>query len=155
MKTLAELTTTDAQKGRITWIGIRPHRRKRMQVLTVCTLTEAGLDGDHSRPGKRALTLFQAEHLDVITQFLGLDAVAPDALRRNVHVAGINLNALRGAVLQCGDAVLEITGPCAPCSRMEEAFGPGGYNALRGHGGWCARVLSGGIMRLDDSIFRR
>ncbi len=53
-------------------------------------------------------------------------------------VSGINLLALRSpfATNRCawhiGDEVLiEITGPCDPCSRMEAALGAGGYNALR------------------------
>jgi MOSC domain-containing protein YiiM len=38
---------------------------------------KAGLDGDHGRPGKRAVTLIQAEHLPVIAALAGLDRVDP------------------------------------------------------------------------------
>ena len=101
----------------------------------------------------RQVTLIQAEHLPVIAQLARVEAVDPLALRRNLVVSGINLLALKNAKLRIGDAVLlEVVGPCAPCSRMEEAVGPGGYAAMRGHGGMTARVLEGGPLAVGDAV---
>lgn len=126
-----------------------------MRMVAAAELTEAGLVGDHGRAGKRAVTLFQAEHLGVVTGFLGREAPVPaEVLRRNIGVAGVNLSALRGVELRLGTAVVRITVPCAPCSRMEDALGPGGYNAMRGHGGWCAEVVRPGRIALGDKAGR-
>lgn len=118
---------------------------------------EDGLVGDHysSRTGgARHVTLIQAEHLAAIASHLGRDALAPALLRRNIVVAGINLAALKGRRFRLGTALLEATGECHPCSRMEEILGPGGYNAVRGHGGITARVLEGGTARNGDALER-
>ncbi|MEL6169447.1 MAG: MOSC domain-containing protein [Pseudomonadota bacterium] len=146
------MTARYAAPGRIDWIGLRPLRLAEMVSVDAVEVTEAGLAGDHARPGKRALTLIQSEHLPVIAALSGLDRVAPETLRRNLVVSGLNIGAFRGAALGLGTAVIEITGPCAPCSRMETALGHGGYTAMRGHGGWCAKVLTEGHIRLGDPV---
>ncbi|MEM1272420.1 MAG: MOSC domain-containing protein [Pseudomonadota bacterium] len=151
METLASLIARHAQNGTLDWIGLRPQRRAAMLLASRTKITFDGLDGDRARSGKRAVTLLQAEHLAVIAGILG-KPVSPDLLRRNLLISGINLSALRGKCLQIGDATIEITGPCAPCSRMEHALGPGGYTAMRGHGGWCAAVLRPGAITIGDAV---
>ncbi len=152
MEPLSELIKRVARPGRLVWVGLRPTRRAEVRSVTEAHITGDGLEGDHGRPGKRAVTLMQAEHLAAIGGFLGQDAVPAEALRRNLLVEGINLAALKGRQLQIGSARLQITGICAPCSRMEEAFGPGGYSAVRGHGGWCADVVASGLICVGDVV---
>jgi MOSC domain-containing protein YiiM len=103
-------------------------------------------------PGKRQVTLIQAEHLPVIAALAGVPTVTPEEMRRNIVVSGISLLALKDARFQLGEVILEGTGECHPCSRMEEAFGAGGYNAVRGHGGITARVVRGGLIRVGDAL---
>lgn len=153
---LAALCSTFPRSGRVTWLGIRPaHRAPVEAVAEVEADVHRGVIGDHftgRRNTGRQVTLIQAEHLPVIASFLGLEAVDPAALRRNIAVSGINLLALKGKRFWVGGALLEMTGQCHPCSRMEEAMGAGGYNALRGHGGITARVVEGGMIRLGDAV---
>lgn len=149
---LSELIARSAQPGEVRWIGIRPARRAEVLTVSCAEITEAGLEGDRARAGKRAVTLFQWEHLAAIGGYLGREAVAPEALRRNIGVSGLNLAGLRGRMVLLGTARLRVTGPCAPCSRMEEAFGHGGYAAVRGHGGWTAEVVAPGRVGLGDAV---
>lgn len=148
----AEMLKCHASLGRVTWVGLRPARREGILAQESVSVTAAGLNGDHAKAGKRAVTLIQAEHLPVIAALAGLDALQPEQLRRNLVISGINLAALRKAKLKIGSAVLQVTGPCPPCSRMEEVLGKGGYNAMRGHGGWYAEVLDPGRVTLGDSV---
>ncbi len=152
MADLKALIAGYAQPGRVGWIGLRAQRRSVVQSVPEIQVNNDGLEGDHAKPGKRAVTLIQAEHLAVIAAMLGRDAVTPDILRRNLVVSGINLSALKGRLVQVGQVVLSFDVICAPCSRMEEALGQGGYSALRGHGGWCASVVAPGLIRIGDSV---
>lgn len=152
MESIASLTRRIAHPGRVTWIGLRPARRAALVAVERARLAAAGLEGDHAKAGKRAVTLVQAEHLPLIAAFAGVAAVTPHDLRRNIAVAGINLLALRHRRLRIGTAMIEVTGPCAPCSRMEEAIGTGGYNAVRGHGGVTASVVEPGEFALGDAV---
>ncbi len=156
--TVARLLATLPQQGRLEWIGLRPARRAALLAVPEAeVLTDSRLAGDHASPkpgGKRQLTLIQHEHLTAVAGFLGLDApVAPERLRRNLVVSGLNLLALKGQKIQIGEEIiLDITGECHPCSRMEEELGPGGYNAMRGHGGLTAHIAQGGLLRVGDVV---
>lgn len=153
---LARLMATFPRPGVVEWIGVRSKRRARLVALDE---TEAvaghGLTGDHyaSRTnGTRQVTLIQREHLAVVAQLLGKTEVLGETVRRNIVVSGINLYALRDRRFRIGEVSLEGTGTCDPCSRMEEVLGPGGYNAMRGHGGIVCRILESGTIRLGDAV---
>jgi MOSC domain-containing protein YiiM len=152
MSELAELIAGWAKPGRVDWIGVRPARRAEIVTLGEAMISADGLDGDRSRAGKRALTLIQQEYLEAIGSYLGQGPIAPEILRRNLVVSGINLSALKGREVQVGEAVLRLTVICAPCSRMEAVLGKGGYSAVRGHGGWCAEVVRSGRVRVGDAV---
>lgn len=151
---LARLMATLPQVGTVQWIGLRPARDEAMtEVGSVEATAEGGLRGDRYKggSGKRGITLIQAEHLPAIAVLAGRE-FTPALLRRNVVVSGIPLIALKERRFRIGDVVFEGTEPCDPCSRMEAALGPGGYNAMRGMGGLCARIVSGGNFRVGDEV---
>lgn len=159
MSPLHELLAQVPQQGRVRWIGVRPLARGEMlELQAVEARREAGLTGDHARPGPRnarQVTLIQWEHLAVINALLGCSAeapITPGDLRRNIAISGINLLSLKDRRFRLGQAILQTTGCCQPCARLEERLGPGTFQAMRGHGGITARVLQGGIIRLDDPL---
>lgn len=148
----ADMIGRYAQAGTVQWIGLRPARKADVVSVADADVRSDGLVGDHGRAGKRAITLFQAEHLEVIGAFLGRGPVSPGDLRRNVVIQGINLSSLKRREVRIGSAIIFVEGPCAPCSRMEAAFGPGGYAAVRGHGGWYASIVEEGSFALGDAV---
>lgn len=144
--------------GRLVWIGVRPMKREPVRSLQeVQAIMGRGLEGDHRAAGRagseRQVTLIQAEHLPVLAQLVGADdPVDPARLRRNLVISGINVWALKDQVFTIGGVVIEGTGPCTPCSRMEANLGAGGYNAMRGHSGITARIVTGGVLRVGDAV---
>jgi MOSC domain-containing protein YiiM len=180
-ETLSELRARFPAPGIVSWLGIRPKPRGALHAREgVRLLAGRGIEGDHRARrggGKRQVTLIQDEHLEVVASLMGdadpalarpgrpaapppvprmdparLRRIDPVRLRRNIVVRGLNLMALKGVRFRLGGALLEGTGACHPCSRMEQILGPGGYNAMRGHGGITAIVLEDGDVALGDLL---
>ena len=151
---LKDLRQNLPQQGRVEWIGVRPDKKAPLQVVDTVRVLVKGLQGDHyaGRSGNRSVTLIQAEHIATITSLLHEDRIDPAELRRNIVISGINLLALKDREFKIGSAVLKMTGLCHPCSRMEKNLGEGGYNAVRGHGGINACVISPGLIKLGDNV---
>ncbi len=151
---IKELIQNLPQQGKVEWIGVRPDKKAPLQVINSVQVLIKGLQGDHyaGRSGNRSVTLIQAEHIDAIASLLHKNKIDPAELRRNLVISGINLLALKGRKFKVGTVILKMTGLCHPCSRMEEILGDGGYNAVRGHGGMTACVISPGTIKLSDNV---
>lgn len=153
---LAAMMRLPMQAGRVTWIGVRPARAAPVMPLqTVVAEAGQGLAGDRYRTssnGARQVTLIDAAALNAIAGYLRLEALDPALARRNIVVQGLNLLALKNRRFRIGQAVLEYSGECHPCSRMESTLGTGGYNAMRGHGGITARIVQSGRIALADEV---
>jgi MOSC domain-containing protein YiiM len=100
----------------------------------------------HGRPSsKRQVSLMDSETLEKL-------GVLPGVIRENITTRGIDFQMLEpGQQLRIGGALLEISEPCKPCSRMDE-IRQGLQEELRGQRGWLGRVLEGGIIRRGDPI---
>lgn len=171
MPDLRQLTLQFPHAGRVQAILLRPARgAPAHSVPSAQALADRGLEGDRSALGlptrsgghKRQVTLLQAEHLPLIAAWTGREALDPAVLRRNLVIAGLNLVAARTLFadqplhIAIGDrVVLLATGSCDPCSKMEAELGAGAYNAMRGHGGLTARVLTGGLIQVGDAVHVR
>ncbi|HEU4410111.1 MAG TPA: MOSC domain-containing protein [Polyangiaceae bacterium] len=158
MLSLRERLLIVPQFGRLEWVGARRGHGEPMIELAEAEFEAGrGLVGDRAAKskagGKRQVTLLQHEHLAVLAALARRPGLEPGLLRRNLVVSGVNLVALKGLRFALGDeVVLEGTGPCEPCAKMDEALGAGGFQAMRGHGGITARVLRGGRARLGDQV---
>ena len=142
--------------GKVEWIGVRSEKGADMQALR-CVEAHAnrGLTGDRtalSQGGRRQVTLFQAEYLAVVASLHPNNRLSYASFRRNIVISGLNLNILLNEQLCIGESVIEITGLCHPCSKMERDLGVGAYNALRGHGGLTAKIISSGTITLGADV---
>jgi MOSC domain-containing protein YiiM len=112
-----------------------------------------GLEGDvHAgrKDGKRQILLMDVNDV----RDLGL---RPGDLREQVTVdlAGLMLRPA-GTRLRLGEAEVELTGPCEPCTHIGEHVGVDDVEAFRqslqGRRGMLARVQTPGIIRVGDLV---
>ena len=160
MKTQARLFARfldDLPQGEVEWIGVRPARKEPMLVSEkVNAIAGLGLEGDRRCKGSagssRQVTIISVEYLHIIAQLLKKERIDPSILRRNIVVSGVNLTALRHQRFQLGEAIVEASALCHPCSRMNEVLGKNGVAAMLGHGGLCAKIIQGGVIAVGDSV---
>lgn len=157
MNRLSDKYLENLPAGRLEWIGLRPERLQPMEVVEKVDAIEGlGLEGDRRCQGRagsaRQVTLINKENIQAAANVLGREDIDPALLRRNLVVSGMNLLVLRGKRFRIGDVELEGTAACHPCGRMEQALGPGGFAAMLGNGGICARILVGGELKVGQRV---
>jgi MOSC domain-containing protein YiiM len=112
----------------------------------VRAIESQGLEGcAHANPPRREVLLVSKEHLDAV----GVEA---GAVRENVTVEGADVQSWPvGQRVRVGEALLEITLVCDPCSRMDE-LRPGLRAEIDGRRGMLAHVVEGGEIALGDPV---
>jgi MOSC domain-containing protein YiiM len=122
-------------------------REPMISVESARAVENLGLEGDrHAKAdSKRQVLLMEVETLEK------LDLRGGD-VKENITTRGIVLmNLPIGTQLRVGEALLEITGECYPCSRMED-LRPGLRQEIGGQRGMLARVARSGSLRVGDAI---
>ena len=143
--------------------GIARHDRPKgpMETVDHVAVTAAeGVRGDFrgglaaTKPGRRRqVSLIEAESVTAAMAEAGAVLEWSDC-RRNLLVQGLRLPREEGLRVQIGDSlVLEITGECDPCERMDAL-----HEGLRAamtpdwRGGFLGRVIEDGEIAVGDDI---
>lgn len=121
-----------------------------------------GLEGDKQRDLRhhggpdRAVCLFSAERMMALRA--EGHSIHPGVLGENLMVSGLDWDTVvPGAVLRCGEVVLEITSYASPCKTIREFFADQDSNRIsqKLHPGWSrlyARVLQEGVIAAGFAV---
>ena len=139
-------------EGTVKSLGIAVSKLSPMdQVNKIELITGQGIVGDrHLRTdGTRSKRQILLMDIETLIEF----GLSERDIKENITVQGIDFSLIRsGNIVRIGkDVVLEITGDCEPCSRMDE-LRSGLKNAIDGRRGMLAYVKSGGTISSGDSI---
>lgn len=130
--------------------GQAPGTHPVVEVSEVRCLAGRGIEGDRFldfKPDyKGQITFFAYEvYLLLCAEFPGKQ-VPPSVFRRNVITEGLDLLALIGTEFEIQGVRFFGTGECSPCEWMNQAFGEGAEEFLKGRGGLRAQILSDGVL---------
>jgi hypothetical protein len=114
-------------------------------------VTGRGISGDRyfdfQEDFKGQITFFNVAVHDAVKEQFSLPDLEATAFRRNVLVAGVDLNTLIGKRFSIGALEFEGSEEAKPCYWMDQACAPGVEEFLRGKGGLRARIRQGGTLR--------
>lgn len=123
------------------------------KVDTIECVAGCGIIGDryfnHEEDYKGQITFFDWAVYQRIRNDFELADLGPEKFRRNVLVEGTDLNALIGKRFTLQGIEFEGVEECRPCYWMDETVNPGVHEALKGHGGLRAKILTSGTLSVD------
>lgn len=111
----------------------------------------SGDEGRNLPPEDRALTLFEAETLDILERDADIE-LEPADHRRNVTTRNVAVDHLLDERFRIGDAVCEGVEICEPCAYLESLTEEGVLSALVHRGGLNVRIVDSGEIAVGDAI---
>lgn len=153
--------------GTVDAIHVAPEAGAEMQSVTNArAIAGKGLEGDRYferagswsgekgrdlPPEDRALTLFEAETLEIVERDADIK-LEPADHRRNITTRNVAVDHLLDERFRIGDAVCEGVEICEPCAYLESLTEEGVLSALVHRGGLNVRIVSSGGIAVDDPI---
>ena len=121
-----------------------------VEVDSVECVTGKGLVGDRffdfKEDYKGQVTFFAQEEYERLCAQFQIENVPPSIFRRNIITRGVDLNTLIGREFEVQGVRFLGTQESAPCHWMNQAFAEGAEDAMKGHGGLRAKILSDGVL---------
>ena len=126
---------------------VTPEKKARPVAVDAVTTNERGFHGDYHS------TLTNGRQILMISQqTLNQLNLEPGSTSENIVVDGMDVMSLSGGQhVRMGEAILEITIPCEPCTQMDR-IRPGLKSALGDRRGMFATVVSPGVIRIGDAV---
>ncbi len=123
-----------------------------------------GVEGDFNRfrtekinsIGTRAVTLFSLEQIEKLKS--EGHAIDVGTTGENITVEGIDWPTLEvGARMMIGEAVIELSEPTAPCSKIGKSFIDGAFSRIDhelelGWSRWSASVIEEGLVEVGNQV---
>ncbi len=143
---------TSSHHARVISLQLCIGHREPMKAVERASLTAGfGIEGDRHATdegvrAERQVLLMDEETLEGF-------GLSRRQIKENITTSGIELHSLkRGQQIALGDeVVLQITGYCAPCARMDE-IRMGLREEMEERRGMLARVVTGGTIMTGDAI---
>lgn len=133
--------------------GGPPGNHPTLEVPEIECVAGRGIKGDRffdfKEDHKGQVTFFSLETFEALCAELKLSGKAPGESRRNIVVAGVDLNALVGQEFEIQGVKFRGMAECSPCHWMDRAFAPGAEHFLQKRGGLRAKVLTDGKLRVE------
>ena len=127
-----------------------------VEVEEVQCVAGKGLMGDRFfdwKPDyKGQATFFALETHRWLTEELGIAGKEVSVYRRNLITEGVDLNRLIGVEFEVDGVWFLGTEEAKPCYWMNQAFGDGAEEALRGKGGLRAKILTDGVLHRSEAM---
>jgi MOSC domain-containing protein YiiM len=104
------------------------------------------------QPSRRQVSLIDRGQIAGHAAALGLEGIAPGAVRSNIETEGLDLVSLVGRQVEIGAAILLLCEPRTPCSKMDAICS--GLRALMENDrqGVMAQVVKSGRVCVNDPI---
>ncbi len=150
-------------KGSVVSIQIAKDAKGAMENVQKARAVEGkGLEGDrygnqvgsysHNPGPDREVTLIEVEAIEAMEHDYGTRLDSKDS-RRNITTRGVPLNHLvQGREFTVGDVKLRGLRVCEPCANLARLTGKNVLQGLVHRGGLRAQVLTGGTIRVGDTV---